>query len=85
MRTIQADWEKYKTMTLPPGAPENQIRDLQRAFYAGALIQFEDLANIPDSMSEEAACQIMAGYEAELRTFFEEVRREVLLKAIQGL
>lgn len=34
---IQKEWEAFRDKVLPDGAPEVQLREMRRAFFAGAI------------------------------------------------
>jgi hypothetical protein len=42
---IQALWNEFRTLVLPPDAPDIQIVDMRRAFYAGVHSAMNRLAS----------------------------------------
>ena len=74
---VEKGWLLYAEHVLPKNAAPIQRRETKRAFFAGAVLLFENLTNAvsPDDMSEDAGVDIMAAVDAELRAFLEEVKR----------
>lgn len=74
-RLIADGWSTYAEHVLPANAPPIQTQETRRAFYAGAGLLFEALANAvgPDDVSEDAGLDIMRGVDAEVRAFLRDV------------
>jgi hypothetical protein len=54
---IQKQWESFIAAVLPDGGPDVQIREMRRAFFAGAVSLFHTINNIldpthPDEVTE---------------------------------
>lgn len=43
---IDAAWKRYRDQVIPANAPEVQIQETQRGFYAGALIVWNALLSL---------------------------------------
>lgn len=74
MNTIQSEWQHYAETVLPPDAPEVQLRETRRAFYAGylsAMMQITDIAHSVSegNLSEDGGKGIMDGLREELADF----------------
>lgn len=74
MKTIADQWSAFNALVVPKDAPLLQKQEMQRAFYAGATAMFTLQCCIGDeAVSEDAAMQIMAGWEDEFRQFAQQV------------
>lgn len=78
MNTIQSFWEEFKVI-LPKDAPDIQIVEMKKAFYAGAGSILKVQYDIGDKkVSEEAALAILSGLNEEIIVFAEELlKREI--------
>lgn len=77
MNTIQSEWEDYLQSVYPRGVTPEQKRELERAFYAGAvaLMTIEAALGNNSSLSEEGFFSIIEGLETELKDFAEALQR----------
>lgn len=70
MNTIQSQWEIFSKMAVPAGAPDYQVKSMQRCFYAGAAaflqIQFH-ITN--DGISEDSGVAMYKTLVEELQGF----------------
>jgi hypothetical protein len=68
LETIEQAWKGFEAATINENAGAGQRRDMENAFYAGALIMF---ANLTESSGgdEEAAMKRFGELEAELEEF----------------
>jgi hypothetical protein len=75
-RLIEEGWRSYAERVLPTNAPRVQMVECRRAFYAGAGLLFEKLADAvgADDVSEDAGVAIMQGVDSELAAFVKDVR-----------
>lgn len=64
-------WQDYLLKVIPPGASEIQIKETQRAFYAGAGFLMDSLMKMlgPGNETTEADMQIIEGVAVEVRDF----------------
>ena len=44
-RPIEALWQSYRNLVVPPDAPEDQLRETKQAFFAGAASLLEAVNN----------------------------------------
>ena len=74
MRTILEQWENYLKEVIPEGAGESQKFETRLAFYAGAKVMMSALLEVgADSISDEAAAQLIDGYAQEMEAFISEI------------
>ncbi len=68
--TIAAEFAKYRKAVIPINAPDDQVKQLRAAFYAGAYILLMNMANTfdPDTDEEEGMQQLDA-IKAECQAF----------------
>lgn len=77
MRTIQEQWESYLNVVLPKNAPQIQVTECRRAFYAGAQAMMTVFTSIgePD-ISEDAGVALIEGFNSELSSFAARVGKD---------
>lgn len=76
MDTIAAFWESYRREVLPADAPDIQVQECRRAFYAGAKAVVAIVTEIgDDSVTEDQGLDILTGLHEECRTFVADVMR----------
>lgn len=68
MNTIRDQWESYAREVLPKDAGPVQVQETRRAFYAGARAM-QGLHMVITTYSDEAAEQMLQGFEEELAAF----------------
>ena len=68
MKPIRDQWNEYASMVYPVGAPDFQLRELEQAFFAGALSLWTAIMKGLDPEAEPTAddMQRMADIETEL-------------------
>lgn len=72
MKTLASQWDSFRLLVVPAGASDLQLREMRRAFYAGAEAMRTTLLSVPDGDAEEmAACDAI---NAELGQFAAAVR-----------
>lgn len=71
-QTIAAYWEDFRKDVISPDAPEIQLREMRRSFYAGFHAMLEANIKIAD-MSENAACALLDSLWAESNQFVQDV------------
>lgn len=76
-RLIENGWRSYAEHVLPAGSSPVQTQETRRAFYAGAGLLFEALANAvgPDDVSEDAGVEIMESVSTEIKAFLRDVKQ----------
>ena len=76
MRTVQEKWESYLAEALPADAPEEQVIECRRAFYAGSHVALSMVMEIGRTASSTDAYRGMIdGLTEELNAFHALVRR----------
>lgn len=76
MNTIQQEWESFRDEVIPDDAPNIQIIEMRRAFYAGAQAVLNlQIAITGPEISEDAGAAIIEGWHDELRIFADQVRK----------
>lgn len=71
-RLLMAEqWDQFSRSVLPPDAPQDQRREMRRAFYAGAQgVLFRVIEKFaPESEPTEEDLQIMQDVHEELQEF----------------
>lgn len=56
--SFRKTWDEFRAFVLPADAPAEQVRQIERAYYAGAFMCFDmvvTLSEIPDDQAAEAA------------------------------
>jgi hypothetical protein len=72
MKTLADQWDSFRLLVVPADAGATQVREMRRAFYAGAEAMRATLMSVPDGDVEEmAACDAI---QAELERFALDVR-----------
>jgi hypothetical protein len=67
---VQDAWDKFRELTIPPGATPAQLDDMQRAFYAGALVLYTSVLLIGQpSVSEDVGEQLIGSIGRELESY----------------
>jgi hypothetical protein len=80
MKVIENGFKSYQALVIPKDAPEVQVIECRRAFYAGAAILLTSMMNIMDEDREPTANDMMkmAGIQAELDAFGAELDKQIL-------
>lgn len=75
MKFIEAKWQSYRKLVVPPDASETQVRETRQAFYAGASIIFTGLMFIMDAGDEptDADMKRMMDIQNEINAFGQEL------------
>lgn len=72
MRTIQEQWIDYRKKVVPPDAPDVQIQETRRGFYAGALailqMQFA-VSGGEEELSDDAGVALIESWHQECADF----------------
>lgn len=70
LTTIQQEWDDFAAKVGLSDAPDIQIQEMRRAFFAGQfamfMFQMTEMCNLPDSLSELA----LDTRQRELKDFF---------------
>lgn len=64
--TIKDDWESYQRDVLPINAPQVQVQECRRAFYAGALAASCNIRDSGDLSSAEKYAQECMAFKEEV-------------------
>lgn len=80
MKLIEQGFNSYRTTVIPKNAPEIQVTECRRAFFAGAAILLESMMKIMDADREPTANDLakMADIQAELDAFGAELDKRIL-------
>lgn len=74
MNTIKFHWDAYHKRVIPEGAPDVQIIESRRAFYAGAQAILTIMWLLGgDEVSEDVGAQVIEGLHQEARAFAQDV------------
>ncbi len=68
MKIIENHWQSFRERVIPADAPEVQIVESRRAFYAGAIIVFGEVNRV-NGMSEDAGCAHMSSLDDEIKQY----------------
>jgi hypothetical protein len=75
MNEIETAWRSYAAEVIPPGAPEVQLSETRRAFYAGVFSLLEIVKVLgTDAVSEEAGVFRMEMIDQEIQQFYRDVK-----------
>ena len=69
---IMEEWNVFREMVIPKDAPENQLREMRRSFFAGASMCFTLLVNRTDT--EDLGLELMNDLDAEFHSFAERTK-----------
>lgn len=75
MNTVQEQWQIFSALVVPKDAPEVQITEMRRAFYAGVEAMLRIQWAIGGIENEEAAVAMLEGVHDECRRFSVEIAR----------
>ena len=74
LNTISAQWEALSATVMPKGVSLEQMQEMRRLFYAGALAMLHlQLVIGEDSFSEDAAIAVIEGWHEECRLFGQQI------------
>ena len=75
MSILQEGWKKFKDKVIPKDASPVQVRDMKRAFYAGAMVTdgYYDMFSRPE-ISEDEGVSMIQKYKEEIDLFFVDVK-----------
>lgn len=76
-KLVLKKWREFKDACLD-GAPQLQVKEMRKAFYAGSLCTMEILTNIDVSVSDEEAANILSEVTLEAQEFFEKLTDSVV-------
>lgn len=81
-KLIEAGWLSLRYLTIPPDAPDFQLRDMRVAFFAGAQHLWASIMSVlePDSEPTPNDLRRMALIGTELDSFAEQLQRAVNAK-----
>ena len=68
---IMEEWHVFREMVVPKDAPETQLREMRRSFFAGASMCFTLLVNKTET--EDLGMVLMDDLDAEFRSFAERI------------
>jgi len=70
MNTIQEQWGDFRKNVVPISAPDIQVSEMQKAFYAGAYASIMVMIKISaEDVSEDAGVQIFETLKNECESF----------------
>jgi len=76
MNTVQEQWGSFSKIAIPKDAPDVQVTEMRRAFYAGVESMLRIQLAIGDAeISEDDAMAMLEGVYDECRRFAAEVAR----------
>jgi hypothetical protein len=78
-RIIEAGWQSLRLMVVPASAPEMQLIEMRKAFFAGAQHLFASIMSVMDDSREptENDLRRVEQIHMELEGFGEELQREI--------
>lgn len=76
-KMIEAGWDSYRRMCVPPDAGEVQVRETRQAFYAGASVLFEGIMCVlePGEDPTTADMKVFDNLQKEIHAFGQELDR----------
>lgn len=69
---IMEEWNVFREMVIPKDAPETQLREMRRSFFAGASMCFTLLVNKTET--EDLGMKLMDDLDAEFHDFAERTK-----------
>lgn len=80
-KLIEAGWVGLKMAVMPPNAPQVQIDEMRKAFFAGAQHLFTSIIGIlePDDEPTEKDLERMTLIHKELEAFYEDFKQQHFL------
>lgn len=77
MRLLETEWVNFRNQVIPKGAPQIQLLEMRRAFYAGAWAYYSLIMNLlePGTDATEKDLRMMAQLDAEMRDFRDRVEK----------
>jgi len=77
MRLIEGQWAQFREKVISANASDIQLREMRRAFYAGAWAYYALVMNRLNPTSEPTGddIQLLAGLDDEMREFGESILR----------
>ena len=76
VRIHNMGWEVFRQKCIGNGASEDQLRDLQIAFFAGGKSMLITVTQLADSLPETQACKVMDQVQGEINDFFDTLEAE---------
>lgn len=74
MNAISRHWQSFQDRVVPKDAPPVQVREMRRAFYAGAMAAITEMA-YAGTLDEAAAVKHLEQIKIEALKFADEVRK----------
>lgn len=68
-KTVNGLWESFRNDVIPYDAPEDQLREMKRAFFAGAHSMFHLIGYVSDTQTEDEAMKMFDYFENEIMEF----------------
>ena len=78
-KLVEAGWVGLRMAAIPLDAPKDQLAEMRKAFFAGALHLFQSILTLLDEGQEptEADLRRMDLIDVELRSFGHDLEREI--------
>lgn len=78
-RLIEAGWQAFRAMTIPPHASDTQLREMRKAFFIGAQHLFASIMTMMEPGKEETPADLarMGHISAELARFMQDLMAEL--------
>jgi hypothetical protein len=76
-KLIETEWTEFRTKVIPKDATEVQLREMRRAFFAGAWAYYSLVMSKLDADAEPTGedLRLMAALDLEMREFGERVAK----------
>jgi hypothetical protein len=73
--SLRAQWTKFVAVVGLDRAPDRQLTEMQKAFYAGAFSMFQEMTGLTaDSPSDDVGAARIDALHAELEAFYANLR-----------
>lgn len=69
---IETGWQSYLSRVVNPANMPDQIAEMRRVFYAGAMVRFVAMTQATD-LIEEDAIRVLRAMEEDLKSFKKEL------------
>ncbi len=70
--TIETMWNLFVKLIMPKDAPDIQIREMKKAFYAGFIECFKIMSDVSTDLSESDAVLLFEKINKEAQTYIKE-------------
>jgi len=78
MNTVQLEWWSFFEAVMSPNAPQVQVSEMKKAFYAGSFSMLNMVVKIANEYPEDVAEKIIEGFREEFQAHLIEMDQNIL-------